>query len=396
MTPTEGAGPLRRMTARSRGEEHRASTPLELLFDLCFVVAVAQAGLQLVHALAEGHTGTGIIGYLFVFWGVWWAWMNFSWFASAYDCDDVPYRVATLVQICGVLIYAAGVERAFVGNDWTVAVVGYLVMRVALTAQWLRAAATAEAGSEARRTNVRYATGLVICQCAWVALLAAPDGMKRWLFLIVVVAEMLVPVVAERVRETPWHPHHIEERYGLFTLIVLGETMSAATVAVKSALDEHRALGELLPIAGGGILIIFTAWWIYFAAPAHQRLTGNRQAIPWGYGHFVIFASAAAIGAGLEIAVEHAVGQAHISTVAASAAVTVPAALFLLTVWLLHARHFKTGTAQQLVLPVSAVAIAACTFAGSFAVLAAGLVAAAAVAVGVILAGRPSSPVRPT
>lgn len=384
------------MTARSRGEEHRASTPLELLFDLCFVVAVAQAGLQLVHALAGGHPATGIIGYLFVFWGVWWAWMNFSWFASAYDCDDVPYRIATLVQICGVLIYAAGVERAFVDNDWTVAVVGYLVMRVALTAQWLRAAATAEAGSGARRTNVRYATGLVICQCAWVALLAAPDGMKRWLFLIVVVAEMLVPVVAERVGETPWHPHHIEERYGLFTLIVLGETMSAATVAVKSALDEHRALGELLPIAGGGILIIFAAWWIYFAAPAHQRLTGNRQAIPWGYGHFVIFASAAAIGAGLEVAVEHAVEHAHISTVAASAAVTVPAALFLLTVWLLHARHFKTGTAQQLVLPVSAAAIAACTFVGSLAVLAAGLVAAATVTVGVILAGRPSSPAHPT
>jgi low temperature requirement protein LtrA len=396
MTTTEGAGPLRRMTARGRGEEHRASTPLELLFDLCFVVAVAQAGLQLVHALAEGHPATGIIGYLFVFWGVWWAWMNFSWFASAYDCDDVPYRIATLVQICGVLIYAAGVERASVDNDWTVAVVGYLVMRVALTAQWLRAAATAEAGSGARRTNVRYATGLVICQCAWVALLAAPDGMKRWLFLIVVVAEMLVPVIAERVGETPWHPHHIEERYGLFTLIVLGETMSAATVAMKSALDEHRALGELLPIAGGGILIIFAAWWIYFAAPAHQRLTGNRQAIPWGYGHFVIFASAAAIGAGLEVAVEHAVDQAHISTVAASAAVTVPAALFLLTVWLLHARHFKTGTAQQLVLPVSAAEIAACTFVGSLAVLAAGLVAAAAVTVGVILAGRPSSPAHPT
>ncbi|MFI5759145.1 low temperature requirement protein A [Streptomyces sp. NPDC051569] len=389
MTSTHAAGrPPRRMTARSRDEAHRASTPLELLFDLCFIVAVGQAGRQLVHALAEGHAGTGIVGYLFIFWGIWWAWINFSWFASAYDCDDVPYRIATLVQICGVLIYAAGVPRAFADNDWVIAVIGYLVMRVALTAQWLRAAASEPPGP-ARRAARIYAVGLVVCQLAWVALLAAPGGMKHWLFLALVAAELLVPLVAERVHETAWHPHHIVERYGLFTLIVLGETMSAATVAVQSALDEHRALGELLPIAGGGVLIVFAAWWIYFAAPAHERLTSNRQALPWGYGHLVVFASAAAIGAGLEVAVEHAVGESSISTAAAAATVTVPAALFLAGVWLLHARHFKTGAAQQLVLPVSAVVILACTFAGSWAVLAAGLAAAATVAVGTALAERP-------
>ncbi|WP_051838950.1 low temperature requirement protein A [Streptomyces sp. NRRL F-5126] len=382
------AGVVRRMTARRRDEEHRASTPLELFFDLCFVVAVAQAGARLVHALAEGHPGTGIIGYLFVFWGIWWAWMNFTWFASAYDCDDVPYRVATLVQISGVLIYAAGVPRAFTANDWTVAVIGYLVMRLALTGQWLRAAVTEEAGSAARRTAVRYAVGVAVCQAAWVALLAAPSDTRRWLFLVVMVAEMLVPVVAERSQETPWHPHHIEERYGLFTLIVLGETMSAATVAVQSALDEHEALGRLLPVAGGGVLIVFTAWWIYFAAPVHERLVSDRQAIPWGYGHFVIFASAAAIGAGLEVAVEYAVGAAHISARAAGAAVVVPAAVFLFTVWLLHARHFKRGWAQQSLLPAAAVAVVCCVFAGEWAVLAAGLVSAATVTAGVLLSAR--------
>ncbi|MER5889346.1 low temperature requirement protein A [Streptomyces sp. NPDC001941] len=389
MTHSSPTAPLRRMVARGRAEEHRAATPLELFFDLCFVVAVAQAGVRLVHALAEGHYGTGITGYFFVFFGVWWAWMNFTWFASAYDCDDVPYRVMTLVQIAGVLVYAAGVPRAFDADDWTVAVIGYLIMRVALTAQWLRAAASEPPGSAARRTNTRYATGLVVCQAAWVGLLFAPAGAKHWLFLAVVVAELLVPVVAERNHPTPWHPHHIAERYGLFTLIVLGETLTGATVAVQSAMDEHDAVGELLPIAAGGVLIVFAAWWIYFAVPAGDRLSSNREAIPWGYGHLLVFASAAAIGAGLEVAVEEAVGKAHVSTFAASAAVTVPAALFLLTVWLLHARHFKSGPAQQLVLPVTALAVLACTFAGSWAVLAAGLVSAVAVAVGVVLHQRP-------
>ncbi|MEU9038305.1 low temperature requirement protein A [Streptomyces sp. NPDC048352] len=380
------------MTARSRDEGHRTATSLELFFDLCFVVAIAQAGARLVHALAEGHPGTGVIGYAFVFFGVWWAWMNFTWFASAYDCDDVPYRIATLVQIAGVLVYAAGVSRAFDASDWTVAVIGYLIMRVALTAQWLRAAA-GESG-EARAAALKYAAGLVICQAGWVGLLFAPDGSKQWLFLVMVVAELSVPVLAERGHQTPWHAHHIVERYGLFTIIVLGETIAASTVAVKSALDEHEALGELLPIAAGGLLIVFAAWWIYFAVPMHERLTSNREAIPWGYGHLLIFASGAAIGAGIEVAVEHAVGKAHISQFAANAAVTVPAALFLLMVWLLHSRHFKRGAAQQMVLPLASLALLACTWAGSYAVLYAGLVATATVAAGTTLAVRGGHPAR--
>ncbi|MDJ0380520.1 low temperature requirement protein A [Streptomyces sp. G-G2] len=377
------------MTARSPDEGHRAATPLELFFDLCFVVAVAQAGARLVHALAEGHVGAGISGYLFVFFGVFWAWVNFSWFSSAYDTDDVPYRIAVLVQIAGVLVYAAGVPRAFDSNDWTIAVIGYLVMRAALTAQWLRAA-VGESG-RARRAALFYAVGLLVCQCGWVALLVAPAPARHWLFLVMVVAELSVPMIAERYHQTPWHAHHIVERYGLFTLIVLGETVSASTVAVQSALDEEEVLGELLPIAAGALLLVFAAWWIYFAVPAHERVTDNRAAIPWGYGHFAILGSAAAIGAGVEVSVEQAVGKAHVSLLAANLGVTVPAALFLAVVWLLHARHFKQGAAQQLLLPVAALAVLGCAWTGQQAVLWAGLVAAATVALGVTLRHRARS-----
>ncbi|WP_327355464.1 low temperature requirement protein A [Streptomyces sp. NBC_01304] len=383
---TPPAHPLRPMAARSRDEGHRAATPLELFFDLCFVVAVAQAGVQLVHAVAEGHAGEGVLNYAMVFFAIWWAWMNFTWFASAYDNDDALYRVVTLVQIAGVLILAAGVSKAFQDHDFVVVWLGYLVMRLALIAQWLRAA-RASSGAE-RRMALRYAGGLALCQIGWVGLVALPEGARGWLFLVMVIAEMCVPAYAEKDRQTTWHPHHIAERYGLFTIIVLGETIAAATVAVKSGIDEHDALGELLPIAAGGLLIVFAAWWIYFVVPIHGHLSSNRQGFLWGYGHYLIFASAAAIGAGLEVAVEEAVHKAHISTLAASAAVTVPTAVYLLTVWALHSRHFKVGLAQQLVLPVSALAILGCTFAGRWAVLAAGLVAASTVATGTTLTAR--------
>src|SRR3954471_8489647 len=129
----------RRMTARHPGEAHRPSTPLELFFDLCFVVAVAQNSEHLHHDLAEGHVGHGVYAYLTVFFAIWWAWMNFTWFASAYDTDDVVYRVTTLVQITGVLVLAAGVPRAFEDGNFKVVTAGYVVMRLAMVSQWPRA-----------------------------------------------------------------------------------------------------------------------------------------------------------------------------------------------------------------------------------------------------------------
>ncbi|MDQ1046236.1 low temperature requirement protein A [Streptomyces sp. V4I2] len=379
-------GPLRKLTARGRDEAHRAASSLELFFDLCFVVAIAQAGIQLVHSVAEAHAAEGILNYAMVFFAIWWAWMNFTWFASAYDNDDALYRVVTLVQIAGVLVLAAGVSRAFEDHEFLAILLGYVIMRLALTAQWLRVARSSE-GAE-RTMALRYAGGVLFCQVGWLGLLVLPEGGRPWVFLVMAVLEMCVPLYAEKDHPTPWHPHHIAERYGLFTIIVLGETIAAATVAVKSGFDESDVLDELVPIAAGGLLIIFAAWWIYFVVPIHGHLRSSKQAFVWGYGHYLVFASAAAIGAGLEVAVEQAIGKAHISTPAASAAVTLPTALFLLTVWALHARHFKVGTAQQLVLPTTALLVICCSFLGDWAVLAAGVVMAGAVVVGTTLTAR--------
>ncbi len=262
-------------------EAHRAATPLELFFDLCFVVAVAQAGAELVHAVAEDHAGTGVANYAMVFFAIWWAWMNFTWFASAYDNDDVLYRVVTLVQIAGVLILAAGVSRAFVEHDFLVVYLGYVVMRLALVFQWLRAARHATDPAE-RTMCRRYAGGVLLCQVGWLGLVLAPEPARPWVFLVMALAELSVPLYAERAGTSAWHAHHIAERYGLFTLIVLGETVAAATVAVKSGIVENDALDELLPIAAGGLLLVFAAWWVYFVVPAHDRLDLQPPGLPVG------------------------------------------------------------------------------------------------------------------
>ena len=278
--PPAATGPwYRPMVARFPDEEHRTATVLELFFDLCFVVAVAQAASALHDQVADGRVGHGVVGYATLFFAIWWAWMNFTWFASAYDTDDVAYRLTTLVQIAGALILAAGVPDAMAGGDFAVITVGYVVMRLAMVTQWLRAA-----GSDPphRRSSLRFAAGIAAVQVGWVLRLLLPEGLGYAGFLILVAAELAIPIWAERAAPTSWHPRHIAERYGLFTLIVLGECVLSSTVAIQTALDEDAALGDLATTAAGGLLTVFAMWWLYFSKEAYELLTSLRAGIVWG------------------------------------------------------------------------------------------------------------------
>src|ERR1700750_3294611 len=103
----------RRFSGRDPAEENRASTPLELLYDLTIVVAFGTAADQLADFLAEGHVAAGIGGFAIAAFAVSWAWLNYSWFASAYDTDDWVFRLATMVQMGGVIVNALGIPALF-------------------------------------------------------------------------------------------------------------------------------------------------------------------------------------------------------------------------------------------------------------------------------------------
>ena len=334
--PAHGARRLRMpMRARSPHEPHRAATPLELLFDLVFVVAISEAASGLHHAIVENHAADGLVGYGMVFFAIWWAWMNFTWFASAYDTDDLPYRLAVFVQITGALILAGGVPAMFEARMPNVAVIGgYVVMRLALVVQWLRASVS---DPDRRVTARHYAAGIAAVQVAWVALPFLPWPVLPK-FVVLALVELAVPMWAERNAATSWHPHHIAERYGLLTLIVLGETILSATAAVQSALAGGERLSALVPIIAGGMLIVYSLWWVYFDCPAHDLLTTMRRVFVWGYGHYFVFGAAAAVGAGLGVAIDAAGAQAAIGSVGAGLAVAVPVATYLVCLWILHDR----------------------------------------------------------
>jgi low temperature requirement protein LtrA len=323
------------MTGRDAGESHRASTPLELLFDLTFVVAVGQAARELAHQVEEVHLGTALAGYLMVFFAIWWAWMNFTWFASAYDTDDVPYRLFTLVQMAGVLVLSAGVPSALDEKNFTGVTVGYVIMRVAMIMQWLRAGRSDPAH---RAVAFRYAGGIALVQVGWVLRLLLPDSLGTASFVILAVLELATPLWAERGIGTTWHPHHIAERYGLFTIIVLGEGVLAAEVAIQSSVEEGGWTRDVVLIFAGGLALLFTLWWIYYLKPAGEGLSQRPElSFWWGYGHYGIFGSLAALGGGLEVAAAAIGHHIEASDTLVAFAVAVPAAIFLVLVWALHA-----------------------------------------------------------
>jgi len=351
------------MVSRDPAESHRASTPLELLFDLTFVVAVAQAGSAFQTGLADGRAGTVIVGYPVVFFAIWWAWMNFTWFASAYDTDDVPYRIAVMVQMAGALIVAAGIPRALEHRDFAVMVVGYVVMRMAMVGLWLRAAAAHPAG---RRCSLRYATGITAVQLGWVAwVVIVPRNAEIGVFFALAAAELAIPIFAEAAGRTPWHPGHMAERYGLFTIIVLGEGISAGTIAVQAASSTKTSFGHLATIMVGGLLIVFSMWWLYFDMPSTEIAASVRRsfttrlngAFRWGYGHYVVFASVAATGAGLALAVDDATHHSRLTHLQTGFAITVPVAVYLGAVWALHAPYKPPSLLRNFGAPAAVIVV---------------------------------------
>jgi low temperature requirement protein LtrA len=342
------------MKPRDNTEAHRAATPLEIFFDLVFVVAIARAAVYLHHGIAEDHVVDAVINFVVVFFGIWWAWFHFTWFAAAYDNGDVPYRLVVFVQMTGALIVAAGVERLFMERDFTVSVLGYVVMRVAGITNYLRASYDDPIH---RAATLRYAIGIGLVQIGWVILLFLPASLHLPGFVVFVLLELLVPVWGEMAVPTTWHAGHIRERYGLFTIIVLGETLLSTSVALQTVIDEGAIFGEMLTIIIGGLLIMYAMWWLYFYQPSDYLLKSLKDAFMWSYGHFFIFIAIAAAGAGIAVAIDHATHHAEITAFTAGMVVALPVAIYVLSLWVLHEHPRATNTFDRWIHPVMVVLI---------------------------------------
>jgi low temperature requirement protein LtrA len=214
-------------------------------------------------------------------------------------------------------------------------------MRLGLVAQYLKAAAE---DPSSRGMALRFAVGITIAQVAWVLRLVLhdagllSDGALLALFAALVIFELAIPLWAERRQPSSWHPHHIAERYGLFAIILLGESVFAASTGVDRALAAGGVSAPLVAVAASALVLVFALWWLYFLQPSGDGLASHRErSYLWGYGHYGVFAALAAVGAGLEVAVEHSGHHVAASPVAIGYGIAIPVAVFLILLWALHA-----------------------------------------------------------
>lgn len=361
---------LVRMAPRDTGEADRGISNLELLFDLVFAAAVGISSTAMRELTAHGDLLGGVGAYLMVFFAIWWAWMNVTWFGTSFDTDDWLYRILVIVQIGGAITIAAGSRSGILQGDFTWVVIGYVVLRLCSVAQWIR---VAYASPEYRVTALRYAIAITVVQVLWILRQPLlPAALQLPSFLAMVVLELLVPVFAERARSTPWHPHHISERFGAFTLILLGESVVGSTAAMLVAIERQGAL-VYVGVAATALIVLAGMWWFYFALPRDELVGGLRASMGFGYGHFVVFAAAGAFSVGIEN-VLGALEEGHGAPGGALAAtLTVPVAAFFAATWVLILRRTLPGWASIVVLSLIVLTLL-CTFSPWFWVITAGLV----------------------
>ena len=387
--PTVVRHRLRRMSGREPDERDRRVNPLELLFDLTFVVSFAQASDAGADLLAKGDVSAAAGGFTFTAVTICWLWINFSWFASGFDTDDWLFRLTTMVQMAGVIVLALGVAPVFESIaesesvDVGVLVAGYVVVRSAMVGQWLRVARQDRAH---RRAALTYVTSIVVAQIGWVALAATGPSNTEFAAAIVGLysIEMAGPVLAKRAEGgTPWHPHHIAERHGLMFIVTLGEAILATIAAVSAAVESVGWSAEAVLLVAAGTGLTLGLWWDYFIVPFGTFLSrGRSRTWSYGYGHILIFTSVVAIGMGLHTAAYVVAGEAIIDVPGTVVAIAEPMLVFNFAYFGVYSLLVRAVDRFHLLL-----------LSGTIAVLGAGVVAAyAGVSLGWCLVALAASP----
>ena len=290
--------------ARDTSEPNRPSTTLELLLDLVYVIAVAAAAHGFYSRLSE-HDLSGFLTFIVAFFILWNAWTSFTWFASGYDPDDWFYRISVMFQMFGSLMIAANIHQFYEQGLTWIGVTGYAIMRLASCSQWWRVYRQVPGH---QKVAWRSIVGLLTLQALWISWLFLPASLQTPALFLFIAAELLMPVWARSEQFNNWHPAHIAERYGLLTIIVLGEGVVGVSNTIQYFLTNSSSAASSIMFLGSSLVaLVFSLWWLYFIVPFDTILNKERRRhdlFLFGYGHFFIFASIAGLGSMLNLVTE--------------------------------------------------------------------------------------------
>ncbi len=292
-------------------DSNRSATRLELFFDLAFVLFVGRCA----DLLAAHETFSGGFRFVAILVAGWWAWASATLYANRFDTDDAIFRLLTLGGMAGVIVMAASAEQA-IGENAPWFALGYVLLRLVLVLGYLRVWRNLP---EARAGIRPYLWGHAAGATCWTVSLAVPGPGRYVLWAVGVLVDLIGPTLAARVRDAPpLHMEHLPERFGLFVILVLGESVAAVVVGLR---DGHWA-AEVLVSAVFGFLAAAGLWWSYFdlsGGAAKRRLVQEggertRQGVHdfYVYAHLPVAVSLAAVAVGLEHAILHG-ADGHLS-----------------------------------------------------------------------------------
>ena len=245
--------PPRLRVNRDSASEDRHATWLELFYDLVFVAAVSQLALK----LSDEYSIVGLIRFAALFVPIWWAWVGHTFYLTRFDSDDAAHRLMTLAQMIFVASLAIHVPQGLENHAAGFAL-SYVGVRAILIAQYWRAGKYIP---EAYPLTNRYARGFAVSAALWLVSAFVPSPWRFVLWAIAMVIDILTPLGAGLMHaKIPPHFSHLPERFGLFTIIVLGESVVATVQgAGKEGLEGASVVSALC-----GLIIAFALWWIYF------------------------------------------------------------------------------------------------------------------------------------
>ncbi len=302
----------------------RSATWLELFFDLIFVVAIA----QLAHNFQQDFSLMGLakLGILFV--PVWWCWVGATFYDTRFDNDGLVDRLITLIQMAIAASMAANIHHALDSSSIPFAL-SYIAFRAVLVCQYLHAGYHVP---PARHLTNWYAVGFTISLLFWLASVFVPLPWRFVFWGLGLLIDLVTPLTAgQRVMKVPPNMAHTTERIGLFTIIVLGESI----VAVVGGVSEKEWTPMSIAIALLGLSIAFSFWWMYFdtveESPLHAMKRGKMKvALIWLYSHLPLAIGLTATGVGVEKMI-HGLGQDSAMGEKALFCIAVALCLFILS-----------------------------------------------------------------
>ena len=326
----------RRPPAVYTREEGRHASWLDLFFDLVYVVAVAELGAFLHHDL----TVTGFVGFVGLFLIVWWTWLGFTTYADQFDTDDLLHRIGMVTVMFGVIVLTATIDDALSGGSFAF-VVAYLLLRVLYVGMYLRAWRNLP---ELRPFLGYVAVATTASAGVFAASLLFPEPERFAVWGVSMLVSVAVTVVGYvGFSDIPRPTSQLPERLGLFTILVLGETVLA--VAVGASGTEWGVASAITALAG--FLVAVSVWWTYFrnVDERYVDLVYRSDEGPWSrlrevsfahvVGHFVVYVGIVTVGVGIAVAIDAATG-AHPLGPGGTAAVAGGLAVFLVGSGFVH------------------------------------------------------------